>query len=230
MKYMGSKRRYAKHILPIILKDRQEGQYYVEPFCGGCNMIDKVVGPRIASDNHRYLIALIKALQSGWSPPKLITENLFNDIKNNPNSYSDELVGYVGSQMTFGSVWFSTIRRDRTGKRDMSMESYRNVIRQREDLKGIDVRLSDYRSLEIPGGSIIYCDPPYNGVTGYGEPFNSEEFYQWCRDMSVKGHSVFISEYSAPPDFKEIWSMKVTQLLGNTSKVVNHRVEKLFTV
>ena len=38
MKYMGSKNRIAKYILPIILKDRLEGQWYVEPFCGGCNI------------------------------------------------------------------------------------------------------------------------------------------------------------------------------------------------
>lgn len=44
MKYMGSKWRIAKHILPIILEGRNDGQYYVEPFCGGCNMIDKVQG------------------------------------------------------------------------------------------------------------------------------------------------------------------------------------------
>ena len=44
MKYMGSKNRIAKHILPIILKDRIENQYYVEPFVGGANMIDKVDG------------------------------------------------------------------------------------------------------------------------------------------------------------------------------------------
>jgi len=35
MKYMGSKKRHAKELLPIILKDRQPGQWYVEPFVGG---------------------------------------------------------------------------------------------------------------------------------------------------------------------------------------------------
>lgn len=52
MKYMGSKNRIAKYILPIILKDRKECQWYVEPFVGGCNTIDKVVGNRIGSDIH----------------------------------------------------------------------------------------------------------------------------------------------------------------------------------
>lgn len=67
MKYMGSKNRISKDILPIILKDRiSEEQYYVEPFCGGCNLIDKVKGNRIASDNNSYLIALYQAIKDGW--------------------------------------------------------------------------------------------------------------------------------------------------------------------
>ena len=42
MKYMGSKRRYARELLPIILEGRQNSQHYVEPFVGGFKMIDKV--------------------------------------------------------------------------------------------------------------------------------------------------------------------------------------------
>ena len=57
MKYMGSKNRIAKHLLPIILKDRKEGQWFVEPFVGGANMIDKVTGNRIGADLNRYLIS-----------------------------------------------------------------------------------------------------------------------------------------------------------------------------
>lgn len=50
MKYMGSKARHAKELLPIILANRTEGQWYVEPFVGGANMIDKVNGNRIGAD------------------------------------------------------------------------------------------------------------------------------------------------------------------------------------
>lgn len=53
MRYMGSKARIAKEILPLILADRKEGQYFVEPFCGGCNVTDKVSGNRIANDSKR---------------------------------------------------------------------------------------------------------------------------------------------------------------------------------
>ena len=47
MMYIGSKRRIAKEILAIILKDRRPNQTYVEPFCGGCNAIDKVTNPQL---------------------------------------------------------------------------------------------------------------------------------------------------------------------------------------
>ena len=31
-------------------------------------------------------------------------------------------------------------------------------------------------------GDVVYCDPPYNNVTGYaGIKFNSDEFYKWAR-------------------------------------------------
>ena len=49
---MGSKNRHAKDLLPIILKNRRDDQWYVEPFVGGFNMIDKVPGLRLANDTN----------------------------------------------------------------------------------------------------------------------------------------------------------------------------------
>ena len=58
MKYMGSKSRIVDNILPII-KERLRDyniKTYIEPFCGGCNVIDKVqCNIKIASDNHKYV-------------------------------------------------------------------------------------------------------------------------------------------------------------------------------
>jgi len=50
MKYMGSKNRITKDILPIILNNRKENQYFVDLFVGGANLIDKVDGLRIGCD------------------------------------------------------------------------------------------------------------------------------------------------------------------------------------
>ena len=46
MKYMGSKARFAKEMLPIILRDRTAEQWYIEPFAGGMNAICEVGGKR----------------------------------------------------------------------------------------------------------------------------------------------------------------------------------------
>ena len=73
MRYLGSKNRIASKLLPIILKDRKPGQYYVELFCGGCNMIDKVENPRIAADVNPLLISMWKDFQAGRIFPSSIS-------------------------------------------------------------------------------------------------------------------------------------------------------------
>ena len=231
MKYMGSKNRIARHLLPIILKDRKEGQWYVEPFVGGANMIDKVDGNRIGADSNEYLIALYHALQSGWQLPDLIDNELFQSVKNNKDSYPRQLVGALGICFTFGAKWFGgfignskekvCIGRDRIG------ESRRAIEKARRQIAGLDVRLSKYDILEIPENSIIYCDPPYAGTTGYKDKFNHEEFWQWCRDKAKEGHKVFISEYNAPDDFKCVWQQELNVSVAKSGKN-KKATEKLF--
>lgn len=63
----------------------------------------------------------------------------------------------------------------------------------------------DYRDVIIPNNSIVYADPPYNNTTGYGkDKFNSDEFWKYMRIIS-KNNKVFISEQTAPNDFKCVW-------------------------
>lgn len=57
--------------------------------------------------------------------------------------------------------------------------------------------VGDYRSVEIPENSVIYCDPPYRGTDGYSTGFDYEAFYCWAESQSVP---VFISEYDMPRD------------------------------
>ena len=58
MQYLGGKARLAKHLIPLIKKFRKPDSLYVEPFCGGCNILYQVPGKRIANDSHYYLIKL----------------------------------------------------------------------------------------------------------------------------------------------------------------------------
>jgi len=116
---MGSKNRIAKYILPIILKDRKPNQWYVEPFCGGCNSLDKVQNPRIGNDSNRYLVALLKELQTQIpvSPPH-VGEQEYKDIQKNKEKYPDWLVGYAGFNLSFAAKFFGGYRRDKAGVRN----------------------------------------------------------------------------------------------------------------
>ncbi len=205
MKYMGSKARFAKHILPIILKDRQPGQSYIEPFAGGMNMIDKVDGIRIANDQHEELMAMWQALiYENWDPPKSVSEDEYKAIKYNQNDYPKHLVAYVGFN-SFGGKWFAGYRRDKQGKRDYWAEHYRNITKQVPNLEGVILSCKSYTELEIPENSIVYCDPPYASTTKYRDSFDHDKFWEWCRQQSKAGHQLFVSEYNAPEDFKCIW-------------------------
>lgn len=229
MKYMGSKARHAKELLPIILKNRTINQFYVEPFVGGANMIDKVTGNRIGNDSNFYLIELLKKMAEGidWIPTE-VTEEQYNLCRTNKENYPAWSVGYCGFCLTFGGKWFGGWRRDSIGKRNYVMEAYRNTLKQAPLLAGIQFYSGSYDQFPIPLNSIIYCDPPYEVTTSYKDKFNHSDFWEWCRNKHKEGRCVFISEYDAPPDFKCIWEKTVNNsLTSNTGS--KQGTEKLFT-
>jgi site-specific DNA-adenine methylase len=59
--------------------------------------------------------------------------------------------------------------------------------------------VGDYRDVEIPDGSVIYCDIPYEGTNVYDKSvqFDYEAFYDWC---SRQTQPLFISSYDMPAD------------------------------
>lgn len=229
MKYMGSKARIAKHILPIMLKNRAEGQWWVEPFVGGANMIDKVEGNRLGADLNKPLIACLDGLSSGWLPQKEVTEEFFNQVKKDNSIVDIATLGYIGTQLTYGAMWFSTYRRDKAGLRDYANEAFRHVEKQASKIKGVTFKSCSYSELDMPTESIIYCDPPYKGTAKYKavEEFDHDVFFEWCRSMAKQGHTVFISEYNAPDDFISVWQKEITSSLGKDTGS-KKGIEKLF--
>lgn len=233
MKYMGSKNRISKDILPIILKDRKEKQYYVEPFCGGLGTFDKVKGNRIGADKNKYLIAMWKGLQENRDKPMEISKELYikarTEYNNGTNIYFDDfLIGWIGWMASFNGRFFDGGYSGKTATRDYIDEQIRNTMKQVELLNGAVFESKDYFNLEIPEKSIIYCDIPYKGTKQYStsKNFDHDKFWQWCRDMTIKGHLVFVSEYNAPNDFKCIWSKEVTNSMHTTK--TSKPTERLF--
>lgn len=239
MKYMGSKARHAKELLPIILKNRKPDQWYVEPFVGGCNMIDKVDGLRIGSDFNEYLAKMWMSISEGWLPKKIVTELDYAEVRNNKDA-NKALTGYVGFAMSFGGKWFGGYRRNIAGTKDdvslksfneqeQSRKSYESIVKQQPRLLGCEFKHCSYDSLYIPPNSIIYCDPPYKDTTRYKDKFDHQPFYDWCRMKTRQGHSVFVSEYSMPEDFICVWSKEVNSSLTKDTGS-KKGVEKLFTL
>lgn len=229
MKYMGSKLRISKYILPIILRDRSPDQWYIEPFCGGCNTLDKVFGNVLGADNNYYLIAMCKAATKGWLPPKEFTENQYIMLKNNKDKYPAELVGYAGFALSYGGKWFGGWRRDSSKKRNYVLEAYKNAIKQFPLLSGKKFEHSEFDKLSIPPKSIIYCDPPYQNTTKYHTEFDHNNFWRWCKDKAREGHTVFVSEYDAPDGVICLWEKEQTSSL--TKNTGNKRAtEKLFKI
>lgn len=235
MRYMGSKSRIAKQILPIILEGRRDGQYYVEPFCSGCNVIDKVPGNRIANDGNPYLIAMWEALSWGWDPPKIIDREHYCDVrecyKQNTDVYPMHYVGWVGFVGSFNSKFFGgysghSVMNAIGRARDYIGEASRNILAQAPLLDGVQFTNCDYADMIIPPNSIIYCDPPYAGVTKYEYLIDHENFWAWCRERVAEGHDVFVSEYNAPDDFVCVWEQELkTTMNPDTTK---QAIEKLF--
>ena len=230
MKYMGSKARHAKELLPIILKDRKPGQWYVEPFVGGANMIDKVDGNRIGADIHPHLICLLDAVAKGWIPPESVSEEEYNEL-NKKRSITPE-TGAAGFGSSFGGKFFSGYARGKNSSgnwRNYASETKRNLLKQAPNLKGIMFLCSPYQQLVVPPNSIIYCDPPYEGTTKYATGgFDHAAFWQWCRDKVAEDHQVFVSEYNAPDDWVCVWEKKVSVNLDSNRNGASERIEKLF--
>ena len=231
MKYMGSKNRIAKHILPIMLEHKTEEMTWVEPFVGGANMIDKVDGKRIGADINPYLIDALIAIRDCVSDlPKNNKEFTEEDYKQLRKNDDYKYKGYAGFAFSYSGKWLGGWCRDGKNKRDYVNESYKNAIKQSPKLQGLKLVQSSYDELPLNSDNcLIYCDPPYKGTTSYKDSFDHIKFWNWCREMNDRGHKIFVSEYNAPDDFKCIWQKEiVSSLTKNTGS--KKGIEKLFTI
>ena len=242
MKYMGSKARFTKDILPIILKDRKPEQWYVEPFAGGMNAICEVKGNRIANDKNYYLIEMWKVLAKGVKYPTDIPKDLYDfarDIYNGreEKTLSDDLIGWIGwmgsANGRFFDGGYSGKSNTKIGTvRDYIKEAISNIEKQLPKMVGVQFENKDYTELDIPNESIIYCDIPYQGTKQYStsKDFNHSSFWDWCREKAKQGHTVFVSEYNAPDDFECVWQKEAKSSLSANGKIGGNKfsVEKLF--
>ena len=236
MKYVGSKNRLGKDLVPIIQAyiDNNHITNYWEPMCGGGNMIDKIrCEHKYGSDIHPYLIALLKQAQTDTSVfPSTITKEEYSAVKANPQNYPDWYVGLVGFCASYNGKWWGGYANGVKTKvgtiRNYTDEAITNLIKQAPSLKDICFERKSFEKYVKVSGFVIYCDPPYKSTTKYAtDDFPYEKFYSWCKEMS-KNNIVLISEYSMPDDFECIWEKTLKCTLDKNSRT--DKVERLFKV
>lgn len=240
MKYIGSKNRISKYLVPIIQEaiDKYNVKNYVEPFVGGANMIDKIkCENKIGFDNQKYLIALLNKVKTGINDiPTTITKEqyalVYNSIQQKTGDFPDWYIGLVGFCASYNGKWFGGYANGVKTKvgitRNYTDESIKNLKKQAMELnfKNCNFYLSDFREIKDIKNAVIYCDPPYKDTTKYSSGnFPYEDFYNWVRNMA-KNNIVFISEYSMPSDFLCIWKLPVSTHLNHAKKLT--KMEKLF--
>ena len=236
MQYVGSKNRLSKELAPIIQSYiTEETVAYIEPFVGGANMIDKIKHHnKIGSDIHKELIALLNYTRDNYKDiPETFSEEEYNRVKANRDSYEPWYVGLVGFCGSFGAKYFGGYARRSNGD-DVPAQAIRSLKKQSPNIQCITFEcksFQDYKPLEY-SNCVFYLDPPYRNTLSYKTgKFPYEEFDKWAIELS-KNNTVLISEYEMPEDkFECIWSKEVKVAISGQGNIKNKkRVEKLFKV
>ena len=238
MRYQGSKAKLSKKINELVMTAYREGMLYIEPFAGGCNSFSRVpISRKLACDSNRYIIALWNGIKDGtFEIPEYVTKEMYDDVResyrNEDGRYSDAMIGYVSVCCSYGGGFWNGYAHYNPKKHENHIEEAKNgLLRQISGFYGLQDSIflcSSYESLTEPFTEecFVYCDPPYADTKKYKDDFDSEMFWNWCRDVVSVGKSiVMVSEYNAPSDFVCIYEkgMQDGMSYGNGTKT-----EKIF--
>ena len=145
---------------------------------------------------------------------KAFNGNLRKYIKTNQERIKQDYIEWYSSR---NSDYLDKLKNISGLERLQHLERFQRLQRLQslENLSDtLEISQGSYKDFKLPKADecVIYCDIPYKGTQGYkhdGEKieFDYEAFYQWVRDKSNQGYSIFISEYECPDDFKEVLSI-----------------------
>lgn len=212
MQYMGGKFRQSKAIVQCLKPFFNESTVYVEPFCGGmwsAARVIKELHPKesILNDINKPLMLLWdRCIREGveWLP-QYPTPEQYNAYKTSKDE-NDPLTAYYGFGFSFGGAWFTSYIKPGTSHNGDQRKSIQKKV---DAIKQCNIVLTNksYIDLSISEGSVVYCDPPYEGRTKAHnfKEFNYEEFWQWVRNLS-KRCVVLTSCFDHPSDFKVVYA------------------------
>lgn len=217
MRYLGGKVRQAKRIADVCEQiARSTGKTgYVEPFIGGASIFAEscrrgyscVLGGDIEAD----LVSLWIAVRDGWVPPAVVDRETYERLRRDPSP--TPLRAWCAYAVSYNGKRWAGYGPTASG-RDYVAESVRAALKKGSALRNRNASITccSFRELRVGTSDIVYCDPPYEGTTGYGNDFDHRDFWEWARATSIAGTPVVISEYQHPPDFTVIdfWTRAAT--------------------
>ena len=213
MAYLGGKAKNSDHILSILNSPHFDNLDYLEPFVGYGHILRRVNNKKsyTVSDNNPLLINLLKCVQNKNIKYPTVTKEEFHELKKlyRKDGIIKFKTPFAAFTYAFNGIEFSGYV-NKNGKRVYPRErkNYYDSLRQNKIFMKSNIYLKDYSTWN-PKTTLIYCDPPYRGTSSYvtSMSFDHDKFWNIIRKWS-KNNYVFVSEYSAPSDFKVISSSK----------------------
>lgn len=237
MQYLGGKSGEGKRIASICSARLKPDSLFVDMFCGSLNVVRHVKHPhRLAVDACGPLIAMWKAALNGWVPPRVVTKTEYDKIKRTQDP-KDPMTAFVLFGVSFGGKWCGGYAKDRPEQRYAECAS-NGVVKKAKDCVGLVLEHNTFQQKHPgcwPEGTVLYCDPPYEGTTGYKaiEPWNPGAFWYWASAHAQRGVHVFVSEGTGtnPPTGWRVVDEQVAVQGGRlTPGSKAPRVDRLFTL
>ena len=134
--------------------------------------------------------------------------NLRKYIKANYERIKKDYSKWLSTDIKYSSSSLQSLQNLERLERLQSLERLENLS------DTLEISQGSYKDFKLPKADecVIYCDIPYKGTQGYHHDgdkieFDHNEFYDWVREKSNQGYSIFISEYECPDDLKEVLSI-----------------------
>ena len=238
--YSGGKFYTSKDIYKAIKEQvkNKEVRGYIEPFCGGLNVIKEFVDEYecYAYDNNKDLIFLWNHIkENDFDIMPVISKEYFDELKKSNELSVDKsfaMLFCVYNCIQYGSYVSNSYQANSGRINKYHEERYNGIIKYKSKIKKINFKCQDYKHTTEQvqnGGFIIYCDPPYinTAQTYSSKNFNTEEFWKTVEIWKQLGNYVFVSEKTCPENYEVIFEKNINV---GTSRGSKRMTDKLFMV
>lgn len=230
MRYMGGKHRQAKAIVAAVGEYHPHFDVYIEPFCGSLSSACAVIRAfpvgriYILNDANVYLMTFWQAAIDGWNPPDVVTEEVYGWYRTHRPA-DDPMTAYVGFAWSFGGKFFGGFARS-SDTRNQGLSIYTGVMRKIVTLRAVKDSVifmcGDYTGVPVPGGAMVYLDPPYEGRTkqaSHMEAINVAAYVSYANSLTANdGCTVIASQFGERPGWITVHNWGDTVVRHHKSK------------